>query len=117
MLAEPIGRRRAAAWLLLSGCAWALSAGATLLVGRSLGIELSPLEAVFVTSALALGVAIPSSPGYIGTYQWLGVASLGLLDVRVNDALAFAILMQASWFVPTTLAGGAIIGWRALRGR
>ena len=117
MLAEPYGRRRAAAWLLLSGCAWGLSAIATLLVARSLGIELSPLEAVFVTSALALGVAIPSSPGYIGTYQWLGVASLGLLDVPVNEALAFSILMQASWFIPTTLAGGAIIGWRALQKR
>lgn len=117
MLAEPFGRRRAAAWLLLSGCAWGLSAIATLLVARSLGIELSPLEAVFVTSALALGVAIPSSPGYIGTYQWLGVASLGLLDVPVNEALAFSILMQASWFIPTTLAGGAIIGWRALQTR
>jgi uncharacterized protein (TIRG00374 family) len=115
MLAQPIGRRRAAAWLAFSGIAWTLSAVATLLVGRSLGIELSPLEAVFITSALALGVAIPSSPGYIGTYQWLGVASLGLLDVPVNEALAFAILMQASWFVPTTLAGGAVIGWRALR--
>jgi uncharacterized membrane protein YbhN (UPF0104 family) len=86
-------------------------------VGRSLGIELSPLEAVFITSALALGVAIPSSPGYVGTYQWLGVASLGLLDVPVNDALAFAILMQASWFVPTTLIGGGVIAARALRAR
>ena len=74
-----------------------------------------PLDAVFVASVLALGVAIPSSPGYIGTYQWLGVASLGLLDVPVNQALAFSILMQASWFIPTTLIGGAILGWRALR--
>ena len=58
---------------------------------------------MFVASVLALGVAIPSSPGYVGTYQWLGVASLGLLDVPVNEALAFSILMQASWFIPTTL--------------
>ena len=27
------------------------------------------------------------------------------------------ILMQASWFIPTTLAGGAVIGLRAIRGR
>ena len=69
-----------------------------------------------MTSALALGVAIPSSPGYVGTYQWIGVAALGVLDIPVNQALAFAILMQASWFIPTTLAGGAFIGIRALRG-
>jgi uncharacterized protein (TIRG00374 family) len=117
MLAEPIGRRRAALWLGLSACTWLLSSVATSLVARSLGIELSVLEAVFVTSALSLGVAIPSSPGYIGTYQWLGVASLGLLDVPVNDALAFAILMQASWYVPTTLLGGAVIVARALKMR
>jgi glycosyltransferase 2 family protein len=117
MLGEPIGRHRAAKWIGLSFCAWAASALAAALVARSVGIELAPLEALFVTSALALGVAIPSSPGYIGTYQWLGVAALGVLDVPVEPALAFSILMHASWYVPSTLAGGAFIGVRALRGK
>jgi uncharacterized protein (TIRG00374 family) len=117
MLGEPIGRRRAATWIGLTACTWLLSSVASALVAHSVGIDLSPLEAVFVTSALALGVAIPSSPGYVGTYQWLGVAALGLLDVPVEQALAFSILMQASWYVPTTLAGGAFIGVRALRGK
>lgn len=117
MLAEPIGRRRAAVWLGLSIGTWTLAALAVFLVARSVGIELDAVEAVFVSSALSLGVAIPSSPGYVGTYQWLGVASLGLLDVSVNDALAFAILMHASWYVPTTAAGGVFIGARALRSR
>jgi glycosyltransferase 2 family protein len=117
MLGEPIGRHRAAKWIGLSACTWGLSAFASALVARSVGIELMPLEAVFLTSALALGVAIPSSPGYIGTYQWIGVAALGLLDVPVDQALAFSILMHASWYVPTTLAGGTFIGLRALRGK
>ena len=115
MLAEPVGRRRVAVWIGLSVGTWTLSTVATSLVGRSIGIEFAPLEAIFVTSALALGVAIPSSPGYVGTYQWLGVAALGLLDVPVDEALAFSILLQASWYIPTTLAGGAILGIRALR--
>ena len=117
MLGEPIGRRHAATWLGLTVCTWTLSSVAAALVARSIGIDLSPLEAVFVTSALALGVAIPSSPGYIGTYQWLGVSALGLLDIPVEQALAFSILMQASWFVPTTLVGGAFVGARVVRGR
>ncbi len=115
MLAEPIGRRRAATWLGLSLCTWTLGAVAVVLVARSVGIELSPAEAAFVTAALNLGVAVPSSPGYVGTYQWLGVASLGLLDVPVNEALAFTILMQASWYLPTTVAGGAYVGARLAR--
>jgi glycosyltransferase 2 family protein len=117
MLGEPIGRHRAATWLGFTACTWILSSVAATLVGRSLGIDLSPLEAVFVTSALALGVAIPSSPGYIGTYQLIGVEALGLLDVPASQALAFSILMQATWYVPTTLVGGAVIGLRAVRGR
>jgi uncharacterized protein (TIRG00374 family) len=117
MLGEPIGRHRAATWLGFTACTWILSSVAATLVGRALGIDLSPIEAVFVTSSLALGVAIPSSPGYIGTYQWIGVAALGLLDVPVERALAFSILMQATWYVPTTIVGGAVIGLRAVRGR
>jgi len=116
-LAEPIGRRHAATWMALSIGTWSLGTVAVVLVARSVGIDLSPLEAVFVSAALALGVAIPSSPGYVGTYQWIGVASLGLLDVPVNEALAFTILMQATWYVPTTAAGGAFVGLRALRRR
>lgn len=114
-LAEPLGRRRTAVWLGLSLCTWTLGSVGVTFVARSVGIELAPVEAMFVTAALSLGVAIPSSPGYVGTYQWLGVASLGLLDVPVNQALAFTILMQASWYIPTTAAGGAFLGMRALR--
>jgi uncharacterized membrane protein YbhN (UPF0104 family) len=114
-LGEPIGRHRAALWLGLSIIAWSIGAVAVYLVARAVGVGLEPLEAVFVAAALALGVAIPSSPGYIGTYQLIAVESLGLLDVDESQALAFSILMHASWFVPTTLIGGAIIGWRALR--
>jgi len=116
-LAAPVGRRRAATWLALSIGTWSLGAVAVALVARAVGIDLSALDAVFVSAALSLGVAIPSSPGYVGTYQWIGVASLGLLDVPVNEALAFTILMQASWYVPTTLAGGTFVGLRALRRR
>jgi uncharacterized protein (TIRG00374 family) len=116
-LAEPIGRRHAATWMALSIGTWSLGTVAVVLVARSVGIDLTLFEAVFVSASLALGVAIPSSPGYVGTYQWIGVASLGLLDVPVNQALAFTILMQASWYLPTTVAGGAFVGLRALRRR
>ena len=114
-LGEPIGRHRAAVWLALSVGAWGIGAVAVFFVARSVGVSLEPLEAVFVASALSLGVAIPSTPGYIGTYQWIGVAALGLLDVPPSQALAFSILMHASWFVPTTVIGGGILGWQALR--
>ena len=115
-LAEPFGRRHIVAWLGLSLAAWVTWAGAAYLVARSLGIELSLPEALFVTAVLNLGSAVPSSPGYVGTYEWLGVASLGLLDVDHEQALAFTILVHAAWYVPTTLFGAVALSFRWIRG-
>jgi glycosyltransferase 2 family protein len=114
VLAEPMGRRRPALWLALSLGAWAMWAVGALLVARSLGIELSLVDALFVAAVMNLGVAIPSSPGFVGTYEWLGVASLGLLGIASDEALAFSILLHASWYVPTTLCGGIALGVRAV---
>jgi uncharacterized membrane protein YbhN (UPF0104 family) len=115
-LAEPLGRRRAAVALCLSLLAWGCFAAAAVLVARSVGVRLGLLDALFVTGVMNLGVAIPSSPGFVGTYQWLGVSSLGLLGTGREEALAFSILLQASWYVPTTLVGAVLLATRALRG-
>jgi glycosyltransferase 2 family protein len=113
-LAEPLGRRHLLVWLGLSLGAWAMWAAAALLVARSLDVELSLTEALFVTAVLNLGSAVPSSPGYVGTYEWLGVASLGLLGIDNEPALAFTLLVHAAWYVPTTLFGGVALGTRAV---
>jgi hypothetical protein len=114
-LAAPIGRRRVLHWLVLSLAAWTVWAVGAFLVARSLDIELSLVEALFVAAVMNLGVAIPSSPGFVGTYEWLGVTSLGLLGVSASQALAFSILLHAAWYVPTTLVGGAALGVRGLQ--
>ena len=120
-LAEPLGRRRVAKAAALSLAAWGTWAVGAILVARSLGIELGLLDALFVAAVVNLGVAIPSSPGYVGTYHWLGVESLGLLAIGREDALAFAILLHAVWYVPTTLVGVSIlalrIDWKSFRAR
>lgn len=115
VLAEPLGRRRPAFWLGLSLGAWAAWALAALLIARSLDVELSIADALFVTAILNLGSAIPSSPGYVGTYEWLGVSSLGLIGVEHEPALAFTILLHAGWYVPTTLGGGLALGVRGVQ--
>ena len=107
-LASPIGRRRLLLALSLSAAAWGAWAVSAGLVSRSLGISLSPADLVFVTAVVNLGVVIPSSPGFVGTYQWLAVSALGVVGVNGGVAIAFSLLMQAIWYVPTTLVGGAI---------
>jgi glycosyltransferase 2 family protein len=116
-LAEPLGRRRFAGALGLGVLAWGTFVVVVWLVARSIGLELEPMECVFVTGVISLGVAIPSSPGFVGTYQWLAVASLGILDVARDDALAFSILLHASWYLPTTVVGVLLVLFRLRLGR
>ena len=111
-LAEPFEKRRFAVALGLSAAAWGAFAAAVWLVTRSIGVDLDPLDCVFVAAVLNLGVAIPSSPGFVGTYQWLSVASLAVFDVAPEQALAFSFLIHACWYVPTTLVGGFLVLFR-----
>ena len=99
----------------LSLVTWAMWGMAASFVARAVGVELSVVEAIFLTAVINLGVAIPSSPGFIGTYQWLGVTALAHFDVGPVQALAFAILMHAVWYVPTTVVGGALLVRRGLK--
>ena len=108
-LSDPLSVDRGLVWYGLSVAAWAAWAVAAILVGRAVGVELSLVDAVFVTAALNLGVAIPSSPGFVGTYQWLGVSALALFGIDREAGLAFAIVMQAVWYVPTTIVGAVIL--------
>ena len=108
-LADPIDRLRAVVLAGISLATWATWGLAAWFAAQSVGIELSPVEVIFITAVINLGVAIPSSPGFIGTYQWLGVSALSLFDVGTDEALAFAILMHAVWYVPTTLVGAALL--------
>lgn len=68
-----------------------------------------PLEATFALTALALGVALPSSPGFIGVFQLIGQQALVAPfpdRYTAANALMFAILNHAVYYVTTTAAGG-----------
>jgi uncharacterized protein (TIRG00374 family) len=108
-LSDPLSAERGVVWFGMSVAAWGAWALGAILVGRAVGVELTLVDAIFVTAALNLGVAIPSSPGFVGTYQWLGVSALALFGIGREAGLAFAICMQAVWFVPTTIAGAVIL--------
>ena len=96
---------------VISSAVWCLWALAAWLVAGSLGIALSLVQVLFVTAAINLGAALPSSPGFIGTFQYVSAAALGLFGVAHSAAFAFSILMTAVWYVPTTIAGAGIAVW------
>jgi uncharacterized protein (TIRG00374 family) len=90
---------------------WGCEIFAGWLVARALGISLNAASIVFVIGVVSLGSAIPSSPGMVGTYQWLTVTSMAVVGVGQADALAFSILSQAIWYIPVTLSGPFAAWW------
>lgn len=93
---------RAGGWTAMIWGTWTIGAWA---VAQSVGIDVSPFEILFVGAVLNVGLAIPSSPGFVGTYQWLIVAGLGLFAVGSTQAFAYSVVLQLTWFVPQTVVG------------
>src|SRR5438094_877532 len=102
--------------VLATGVSWTLWGVAAWLVAGSVEIGLSPLQLVFVTAVVNLGVAIPSSPGYVGTYQWLCVSALAVFGVPPSEAFALSVISHAVWFVPSSLAGLLLLVVSSVRG-
>lgn len=68
-------------------------------------LPLSFSASLLVMSILGFGVTIPSSPGFIGTFQAACWAGLALFSVSKSDALSFSIVYHASQYIPVTLCG------------
>lgn len=75
--------------------------------------------ALFVNSVVALGVAVPSSPGFVGTFQALVVKGLEVFGVERTPAFTFSIGFHAVNYVSVTAVGlwyffRAGLSWREL---
>ena len=72
---------------------------------RSVGINLSPLEAVLLISSLALSLAIPAAPGSWGTYEFAGLTVLSVLGYGPDASLAAILIARATTTIPAVVFG------------
>ncbi len=96
---------------ILSLLTWLLASVAMFLTFESLHINVPGYAILFVLSITNLGLIIPSSPGYIGTYQFLCVIALSAFSINKETALSFSIIYQALWYLPSTILGLVFL-WR-----
>jgi uncharacterized membrane protein YbhN (UPF0104 family) len=61
-----------AAAAVLSVAAWSCTVVAVLAVGQSLGIQLTVGEGALLAAGTNLATAVPSGPGYLGTFEYAG---------------------------------------------
>jgi uncharacterized protein (TIRG00374 family) len=100
-------------YLALTIAIWLADAGATMVVARALGADISLPAAVVLLAALGIASAIPITPGQIGIYQFVAASVIGSYGVAREPALLLALSLQAlnyivllTWGVAGTLRLG-----------
>ena len=97
---------------LASLCAWLLEASMYLMIAQAFGLDISPLGILMVTAVANLATLIPSSPGYVGAFEY-GVILVvaGALGFGRELALSYAVVVHAALYLPVTLLG-FVFWWR-----
>lgn len=114
--------RELAAVALFSVLAWLFEAAMYLAIAKGFDLpQFGPASALMTTASANLATLIPSSPGYVGTFE-AGVQLVlnGLLRVPRAQALSYAVVVHAALYFPITLWGlyywsRASLSWRAVR--
>ena len=96
---------------VLSLIIWLLNAASIYVLCYSFDIGLSYAGACFVTVCIALAVALPQAPGFIGVFHIATQKSLDVFGVGLSSAQSFAILLWAVSVIPVTVAGLLFL-WR-----
>jgi uncharacterized protein (TIRG00374 family) len=84
---------------------WLLNAFAFWLGFKAVGIALPFSSALFLQALIAIGVALPSAPGFFGFFEKLATVGLGVYGVSADLAASWAIGFHILSFIPITLIG------------
>jgi hypothetical protein len=102
VLREPKLAAEVFAWTVLH---WLTNAAAFWLGFKALGITAPFAAACFVQGIVAVGVAVPSSPGFFGVFEATAAAGLKLYGVPESVALSWGIGFHILSFIPITVMG------------
>jgi glycosyltransferase 2 family protein len=89
-------------WTLLH---WLLNAFAFWLGFLAVGIDAPFSAALFLQGLIAIGVALPSAPGFFGIFELFAKAGLTIYGVPDDLAVAWAISFHFLSFIPITVIG------------
>jgi uncharacterized protein (TIRG00374 family) len=101
--------RRTAAVLLFTLGYWLMQAGSVTLWILAFGLVVPWYAAFVVLVFIAFGAALPSSPGFVGTYDYFAMRGLALFSVDQTVAAAFAIVGHTIAIVPFSLVALVIL--------
>jgi len=84
---------------------WLMNALAFWLGFRAVGIDLGFSAALFLQMLVAIGVALPSAPGFFGVFEKFATVGLAIYGVSATAATSWAIGFHILSFIPITVIG------------
>lgn len=87
---------RAIGYLLLSVIVWSIDGINSVVLARAMGLPLTFGQALLLMVGLGLGSAVPSTPGYVGIYQFVATTLMPLFGLTRSQSLTYILTSQAN---------------------
>ena len=84
---------------------WMLNAFAFWLGFVAVGLDAPYSAALMLQGIIAMGVAVPSAPGFWGAFEAFAIVGLGLYGISTEMAVTWAIAYHVVSFIPITIIG------------
>lgn len=97
--------------------AWSIAAITNYVAFRAMGMDLPFSAAIFLLVILQAGIALPSSPGKIGVFQYLCILALAVFGVDQDLAFTYSWVLYFVVLVPISITGALIFWWRNVQWR
>lgn len=106
--------RRGLGFGLLTLLVWLTDAASAVFSAYILGIPLTLLQAFVLLAGLGLSSALPSTPGYVGIYQFVAVLVLVPFGISNAEAVAYIIFAQIFGLLLVAVWGANAL-WQAAK--
>jgi hypothetical protein len=95
---------------------WAVAIASFQVLAEGFALGLRPLQTALVFVIVLFGIAVPSAPGFVGTFHGFCVAGLGMVaGIEPTQAAAYATLLHGSqWVAVNTVGIGCLVADRSL---
>jgi len=105
--------RRLAAFAAMTVVIWSNDALFTLVSARAIDLTIGVPVAYLLLAGLGLASALPSTPGYVGIYQFVAVSVLVPFGMSRTDAIGYILLAQALQYL--VVGGWGAVGFFKFR--
>lgn len=108
---------RMAMLVLWSALVWGFEGTVFWCAAKAVPAIVEPLAGWLALPVGTLATLLPSTPGYVGTFDFFVIKAAEIMGNPAAAAAAFALLVHMILWLPATLTGGACLAFWALRGR